>query len=200
MYEIIAVGAIFSGFVMGGLLVVKEASTSASKIENDITSLYDQKTKLIDSEIVKTAKGIIMQPTIPTGELSSEDYSKFVSVVVTGSNLQIMKSHVSTIKDRTYRAYKAGVVCALLSLVASFLYDFGRTNSNLYSLAPVALALAGIAGFFYIVDGVFILTPIRIVEKSISRLRDMGTVEKLNEEAISCLKQLNVGHLTVQHS
>jgi hypothetical protein len=197
MFEILAAGGVISALLMGSLLVVKDAKADASKIEDDMTTLYREKTKLIDKEIIKTAKEVIAKTTPKTGELSSEDHLKFAYAIIAGSNLQIMKNRISTIKDRTCRAYKEGVVSSLLLLLSAVLYDLGRTYPNLNVFAPLVLAMWGGALLFYLLDGIFIVTPVRNAEKVIRRLMEIEDIKKLNEEAVEYLRRQESGYVEV---
>lgn len=175
---------------MSSLLVAKEANTRASKIEAEMADLVDTKDKLIDKEIMDAAMSVITSARAPPNELSAEEHDRFVLASEARTSLGDMRELVSVIRDRTTRSYVYCFGCAFSLLATTLIYAFRQENPSLLPWSYMAFVVCLFVGYYYIRDGIYVFVPIRKLERGVSSLKIVRSVEKLNDEIIALLGEL----------
>jgi hypothetical protein len=198
VYEIVAIGGTLSAFVLGCLLVVREANHRASDIEIRMEKLVNQETNLIDKETMEIARGLIARHRAKTEELTSEDRQKLFFPSVADMNLRILQSRISEIRDTTTRAYILGVGCASLSLLTTLAFSYSEVNSPLWIFASFGAVASLILALWYFKDGILVFLTIRKAEMLISSLRSVTSVKRLYEEVLAYLKAVGSPYLIAE--
>jgi hypothetical protein len=195
-YSILTAGIALAGVITVFFAIVKETNNRASKTEEDMEMLAENKQKAIDIETMSSAKKISEKHQFEIGELSRSERREFYAMVSASANLATMKNAISEFKDKTTRAYILGVACALFVILATLAYMFIGVDNLFSSLAFFLISTLSLAtGFLYFRDGIFMLTTLRVAERAIQRMKTVTTVERLDEEVRSFLKHIQVSYL-----
>lgn len=190
MGDILTLG-IALGVAMGAFLgAVYRNDKKASNLETATFGLVDRtETTIVDNELLTLFRSLPSNVT----SLSREQRAQMNDIVNVYSHLELLDKEVLSIGGHIASSLILGVLAAISTPIAAFLYE----SSNSLSILGLFLAFALASGYIYY--GVYPARRIRNVELANRGLLQASTISELDRIAIGVLES-QFGHRITRSS
>ncbi len=159
-----ALAAVFTGLILGTLVVTGWNHAAASRLESATYDLVRQRQRdLVDPSLANIMKSVLRKE--PQGNL--------YTALDAGAKLEQLNDRVLSVRNKTAWAIVLGVASASVAFVTGWLYDVGN---SLYVLPLIAAAFLF---YNYFLWGIYATVRIRALERINRRILDSTSVDDL---------------------